>query len=289
MPLPEDGGPYVRQLIEEAKGMKTKPLPGTWELMVGHPGVLAHGIDSQGEWDEDQRQAYVLSRLSEKYPEPYTNLPAPLARDVEAFRAGNRKDIQTPYHYRGWFTSGAPLHNVMQSLNAYPSLAYAGSAMLANAVDPKSPYDPDAKKVWDRSLNTITGTGAEALGLVPQGTRTFADSAADANTQRGSNAVRRSENKGRAAWNEKTWQEADANTDAMYTDGSEHFQRAGVPRVPALFLGAATDAVMDPFGEIAAAAQATRRGLPALRNLIKEFGFGQAAAGLAAAGGRPQP
>lgn len=286
MPPEEDSDVYLRKLISEAKQMKPKPLPGTWELMVGHPGIVAHGIDSQGEWDEDQRQAYVLQRLADKYPEPRMALPNGVAREVEAYKAGDRRDLQTPYHYRGWYTSGAPIHNVVQSMAAVPSLAYSASGMLANAVDPVAPYDPNAKKTFDSSLNTLTGYGAEALGLVPKGTPTYADAAEEARQQRGNNVSRRAAGMGRSDWNATNQALADAKVDAMYRDGVEHLQDAGVPRVPSLFLGAAMDAVTDPYNGLGAAVKAAKVGRPALANLLKEFGLGQAAAGLAASAGQ---
>lgn len=289
MPLPEDGTPYLRQLISESREMKTKPLPSGWGLTAGTPWFgIAHGVDSPGEWEEDQRQAYVLDKLSQKYPEPYVNLPAQVANEVEAYRRGERKDLQTPYHYRGWYTSGAPLHNIVQSFSAVPSLAYSASALAANAVDPVAPFDPDAKKTWDSSLNTLTGYGAEALGLVPKGTPTYADAAEDARYQRGNNAARREAGMGREEWNKAGEVLADSKVDAMYVDGNEHLQKAGVPPIPALFLGAGMDAVTDPYNGLNKAVKAAKLGKPALSSLLKEFGIGQGMAGAATAMGYGQ-
>lgn len=286
MPTSENGDAYLRQLLDEARQMKTKPLP-TGASWGWNPSYLTHGIDTQAEWDEDQRHDYVLSKLAATYPDPRMSLPNRLAQEVEAYKEGRRKDIQSPYHYRGWYTSGAPLHNVVQGISALPSLAYAGSAMLANAVDPVAPYDPNAKKTWDSSLNTLTAYGAEAAGLVPKGTPTFADVAEDARQQRGDTRGRLAANKSREAWNADTQAEADKRTDSMYIDGTEHYERAGVPKPAAYFLGAFSDSALDPWGGLGFAARTARAGKPmrALRDLISEFGLGQAAAGVAATGG----
>jgi len=281
----EDG--YLRQLIEESKGIKTKPLPGMGSLAWNHPGVLGYGIDSQAEWNEDQRHAYILGKLAERYPDAHASLPPHVAHEVEAFRNGERTDLTTPYHYRGVFTAGAPLHNLFQGMATVPALMYAGSAKLANAVDPVAPYDPDADKKWNSALNTLTGYGAEAVGLVPKGTKTFADVAAEASDERGNAAARWEADMPLQAWRDKVQADAANKVNDMYIDGPEHFQRAGVSRVPSLFMGAATDAIMDPYNGLGNAVRIAKSGAPlkALWGLVKEFGFNQGAAGLAASRG----
>ena len=283
MPAEDSPDSYLRQLIEESRGIKTKPLPSS-AAWGWNPSILTHGIDSQAEWNEDQRQAYILGKLAEKYPDARASLPPDVAEEVEAFRGGKRTDLTTPYHYRGVLTAGAPLHNLFQGMSTVPALMYAGSAKLANAVDPVAPFDPDADKKWNTALNTLTGYGAEWAGLVPKGTKTFADVAAEANDQRGNTAARQAENMSLQSWRNKVQEDAVQKVDDMYIDGPEHFRRAGVPHVPSLFMGAGADAVMDPYNGLGNAMRLAKSGAPmkALWGLAKEFGLTQGAAGLAA-------
>lgn len=276
MPYEQEDADYLRQLIAEARELKTKPLPGGVSLAVNHPGYLAYGTDTPGEYDQDQRNQYILSRLSERYPRPTAALPFPVAEAVVNYKQGNMPDIESPYHYRGWFTSGAPLHNVVTSLSSLPAAAYGASGMLANAVDPVAPFDPDAKKKFDAALNTLTAYGAEERGWVPKGTKTFADVAEDARLARG---AWRGGPIGREGYNAAV---ADlATRTASQASGGDHWQRLGVPETPALFLGAATDAVLDPYNGLGGFARMAKEGkrARALLELTKEFGYGQAMAG----------
>jgi hypothetical protein len=161
--------------------------------------------------------------------------------------------------------------------------------MLANAVDPVAPYDKDAKKKWDSSLNTLTGYGAEAIGLVPRGTPTFADAAANARDQRGNRTARYAADMDLPSWRNKVQEDATNQANDMYVDGVEHYERAGMPKPYAYFAGAAQDAVLDPYNGLGRAVGIAQAGKPmgALWDLVKEFGFGQAAAGLAASSGSP--
>lgn len=295
---------FIRSLIEEARTMKTKPLPGTLSLAWHHPGVAAHGVDTQAEWDDDQRRAHVLKRLSAKYPGG-TGLNNPgWRREMLRYELGELPDIDSPYHrrgsevkgyglganahnfFRGAMSPGAPLHNWVQYMGAFPSMAYSLSGMAANSVDPDAPYDPDAKKRWDSSFNTAFAYLPEAAGLVPKGTKTYADVAEEARHARGMFPwdVTHHGKGGREEYTSAMQSEAAAAASDLYTDGTEHYMRQGMPRLPALFAGALSDSMLDPYSGWAAAGQAARQGRAALAawNLAKEWGVGQAAAGLAA-------
>jgi hypothetical protein len=275
MPYEQEDADFLRQLIAEARAMKTKPLPGGISLAVNHPGYLSYGVDTPAEYDQDQRNKYILSRLNERYPRTLAGFPSDIQGAVIDYRYGNMPDIDSPYHYRGWFTSGAPLHNVVTSMSSLPAAAYGVSGMLANAVDPKAPWDPNAKKTFDTALNTLSAYKAEDLGLVPQGTKTFADVAEDARHARG---AWRGGPIGRDAYNAQV---ADyATRTGSQTSGYDHWKRSGVPDTPALFLGAATDAVLDPYNGLGRAVRVAKEGkrAHALVELAKEFGFGQAIA-----------
>jgi len=278
--LADDDADYIRQLMAEARAMKTKPLPGTLSLVAGHPGFIAHEIDSPGEYDADQRQQYVLSRLADRYERPVASLPAHLAAAVGEYKRGELKDIDNPYHYRGWYTSGAPLHNFAKAFQSFGSGAYAVSALAANAVDPVVPFDPDAKKKFDTALNTLTGYGAEAAGLVPRGTPTFASVAEDARDQRGAMRGMDALPEQRAVWNAMVAQAHTNKTDALYGEGDKHFQRTGMSETPAAFAGAFTDAVLDPWNGLGRAAKMARAGMKvkALREVVGEFGMPMGAA-----------
>jgi hypothetical protein len=277
---------YLRQLMAEARAMKTKPLPGTISLIAGHPGVIANEIDSPAEWAADQRQQYVLSRLAERYERPVASLPAHLAAAVGEYKRGELKDIDSPYHYRGWFTSGAPLHNVATAFQTLGSGAYAASALAANAVDPAAPFDPDAKKKFDTALNTLTAYGAEAAGLVPRGTPTFASVAEDARYQRGAMGGMDALPEQRAVWNAMVGQAHTNKTNDLYGTGDKHFQRAGMSETPAAFAGAFTDSVLDPWNGLGRAAKMARAGMKvkALKEVVGEFGFPMGTAAASAYG-----
>jgi hypothetical protein len=287
---------FIRSLIEEARTMKTKPLPGAgstarnlWNFpSLPHAMVrmLYYGQDSEKEWESDQRRAHVLKRLSAKYPGGVGVSNPGARRELLSYELGELKDIESPYHNRGFFTAGAPLHNMVQYMGAFPSMAYSASAMAANAIDPVAPFDPDAKRKWDSSLNTAGAYVPEALGLVPKGTKTYADVAEDARYARGTVPfdVTQAGKEGRGEYLASVQGDADAASSDLYTDGTEHYMRQGVPRLPALFMGALSDSVLDVYGGWVSAGKLARQGKPAKAawEMAKEWGLGQTMAGLAA-------
>lgn len=273
----------LRRLMAEAQAMKTQPPPSGLSLIAGHPGLLAYESDSPGEWEEDQRQKYILDRLREaedRDPQALLGLPAKVTSDVLAYRQGKLTDLDSPYHYRGWFTTGAPIRNVLHSLSAYPSAAYAASAMLANAVDPQAPFDRDAKSKWDSALETITAHKASDLGLVPKDPPTFASIANEARANRG--RMGGTLPHARREWNDLVAYDADQRADDTMIDGAGHYERLGVNPTAARFLGAASDSVLDPYNGLGGFVRMAKQGknARALWELGKEFGVGQ---GMAAA------
>lgn len=279
-----DDGDYIRQLLGEARNIKTKPLPGAISLTANHPWTPGHAVDSPGEWEADQRRAYVLSRLAEKYPGGQGLSDPSMAQEVQDYQAGRLKDLTTPYHYRGWYTAGAPLHSAMQWMGAFPAMAYAASAGLANAVDPVAPYDKDAGKKWNAAVNTVGMGVPELVGMVPLGTKSLWEAGEQAKHDRGNVSF--------STARQKEFDEigaaADKQVDDMMIDGSEHYRKAGMPKTPALFMGALSDSLLDPYGGWSQAMKAASQGqrASAAWNLAKEWGLGQGFAGVAATGSR---
>jgi hypothetical protein len=254
-------------------------MPDTQESLYNIPGRLARNVfgyelDSDKERQEDQRQVALLERLAKQYPTgaDRTKLDPRLAADIGSYERGELGDIQSPYHYRGWWTPGAPLYDVVQNFASVPQMAVAGSQRLANWVDPEATPYPKAKQQFDSALNSFTGYGAEAMGLVPKGTPTMADVAEEARAMRGN----RPEGYWPGAWNDAVSGYASQRGGELQLSAADSLEAAGVPRTPALIAGTAMDSVLDPWNGLGGAVKAARAGKRALGSLVGEFGLGQA-------------
>lgn len=229
----------LRRLIAETNALPKAQLPGWGSLTWNHPGVLAYGVKDPQQYDQDMRRAHFLDAAK-----VMEDLPPQLALEAHRYKTGQMGDLRSPYHRRGYLAPGAPLHNAMGWMQSLPSMGYHASAMLANAVDPVAPYDPDAKRKFDSALNTFTMYGAEDRGLVPKGTPTIMEPVSAGKEAMGS-----------VPWHrlspDNVYGVIDAVTSAaqsgMLMDGRTHLTRAGVPSAAAGVLGAVMDGTMDPF------------------------------------------
>ncbi|NBW20067.1 MAG: hypothetical protein EBR82_70060 [Caulobacteraceae bacterium] len=272
----------IRRLVYEASAMKTKPLPGTASLLTNHPGAIAYETDSEKEWENDQRRKHLLAGLTELYPTGDRRIPPEISDEMIRYARGKIPDIETPYHYRGWYTPGAPLYGAIQGMMLAPSLAYSVSARAANAVDPDAPFDPEAKRKFDSTVNSFGATLPEYMGLVPKGTPTLGTAAEERRLSRGNLPWHWEPSE----WNGYVDDRANRDMQDMYIDGKQHWMRTGVPEVPALFLGAMSDSVLDPYTGWANAVKNARMGnrAAAAMGLAKEYGWGTGGASVGALG-----
>lgn len=128
---------------------------------------------SRERFDQDQRSAYVLSRLSEQFPGARASqeLPPELVRQVRAYE-------QSPEAWSAPHESVAgshPLYNGFQWAQSLPSAIYATGKMLGNEVD-KAVYKsltgdeerndqfPEAYNQYQHSANTFTGGVLDPTG-----------------------------------------------------------------------------------------------------------------------------
>jgi hypothetical protein len=265
----------VREARAAAAAMKTKPLPGALGMLAGHPGVLAYEYDSPEEYENDQRRAELLRRLSD-YAEqnklnPLGTFGPDLSSDINAYRRGEVDN--TPYHYRGYLAPGSPWSNAFQVLGGLAGTAYQGSRRLANAIDPAQNRYPDAKEGFDRALNTLTMYGAEDYGLVPRGTGTTVEITEEARRARGK-APWDAGVEGVKAYNELLAQGTQDKMDRAIPTGYNHLSELGAPYPVAMMGGAVMDMILDPNPAFLGAAMQARRGLPAMRELISETSLG---------------
>jgi hypothetical protein len=271
---PEDVA-AVEEAYAAAEGMKTKPLPGALSMFVGHPGVYAYEYDSPKEYENDQRRAELLRRLA-KYADannlnPMGAFPPDLAGDVMAYKRG-RID-ETPYHYRGYTAPGSPAHNFFQVFGGIGGAAINSGKMLANAIDPDQKRYPNAKRDFDRSVNTATMYAAEDYGWLPKGTGTTADIAEDARMQRGEAPWDATSSKVRAYYDFLKAKASD-EIDRSVPDGVRHLSDHGVPAPLAVIGGSAMNMILDPNPAFIGAWAKARAGAPSIRELMSETALG---------------
>ena len=265
----------IKDAYAAAEAMKTKPLPGTLSMWAGHPGFYAYENDTPKEYENDQRRAELLRRLA-KYADdnklnPQGAFPAHIAADVNAYKRGEIDE--TPYHYRGYVAPGSPIHNAFQVLGGTGGAAINAGKMLANAIDPVQKRYPNAKRDFDRSLNTATMYAAEGYGWVPKGTGTTAEISEDYRRRRGQAPW--------GAWAQETQRYYDilqAQSAKEIDDSNpspvQHLIDHGVPVPAAVLGGGVMGMILDPNPAFVGAVMKARSGMPAIRELLSEGAWG---------------
>lgn len=266
-----------REALEEAyaaaKAMQTKPLPGLASQVINHPGLLAHAVDSPEEYANDQRRNELLRRLSEysKDMNPIGVFGGELGSEINAYRRG--KIDNTPYHYRGWMTPGAPLHTGMQWYASLPAIAYNSGKVLGNQITPG--MYPEAEKNLAKAANTLTMYAAEDYGRVPKGTGTILEDADQANAARGkvdfANPSWMTD-----AYGAMQQDKAQERIDQAIPSGWQHYESLGLSPEVAVPLGVMSDIVLDPFSSAGQAMQLARAGRTgaAMREIGKDSAIG---------------
>jgi hypothetical protein len=123
-------------------------------------------MKSQDQFDQDQRAAYVLSKLSERSPgaTAFQHLPPTLAKQVIAYE---RDPEQWTSSYKP-AAGNYPIYNAAMWAQSLPSAIYATGKMAANSVDKaiyqamtgdeeKNDVHPEAYDQYQHSANTFTG------------------------------------------------------------------------------------------------------------------------------------
>lgn len=264
-PLRVDAGgavtPEDREALEKAyaaaESMQTLPLPGLASQAVGHPGLLSYAVDSPAEYANDQRRAELLRRLSEysKDINPLSAFGPDLGGDIQAYRRG--KIDNTPYHHRGFFTPGAPLHTGMQWWASVPALFYNTGKVLGNQITPG--MYPEAERNLAKAANTLTMYAAEDYGLAPKGTGTIAEDADEANYARGRVGFSQPASV-LEAYGALQQEKAQDKIDQAIPSGWQHYESLGLPPEAAVPLGVMSDIVLDPYSSAGSAMRLARAG-----------------------------
>lgn len=255
---PEELADQDRAAIDEAyaaaKAMKTKPVPG-WATPLA--GVIGYAVDSPAEYANDQRRAELLRRLS-AYAEDknISGVFSPeVAKEIRAYRKGEVNN--TPFHYRGFFAPGAPLHTGMQWWASVPALAYNAGKVLGNQITPG--MYPDAEKNLAKAANTLTMYAAEDYGLVPKGTGTIVDDAEAARYERGKVGFDQPSSL-LEAYGALQQEKAQKRIDQAIPSGWQHYESLGLPPEAAVPLGVMSDIVLDPYSSAGSAMRLARAG-----------------------------
>lgn len=150
------------RLEQEAASLPKKEQP----LGTGWLNPWFYRLKSPERFDEDQRSAHVLKRLSEQSPgaRAYQELPHALAKQVDAYE-------RSPEMWESSYESNAgdyPIYNAFMWAQSLPSAIYATGKMVGNEIDKrmykaltgdeetKDVY-PEAYNQYQHSANTFTG------------------------------------------------------------------------------------------------------------------------------------
>lgn len=227
-----DEADIIRQLIEETNALPRHELPTGFQWAMNHPSVLAYRTKDASRYDKDMRRAYFVEKARERglenegSPDLRAQLLRTTADDIRAL-----KSAYEPYG-ADW-----PIYNSARWFSSLPGAAYAGSQMLANAVDPVAKPYPEAYDDFSKNVNNLAAF-AEPMG-------------------RNRNHMRDMEDM-RTAMASTPWTvlrpgESDDLIRQVYSNeaepktGSQVLAEAGVDGPAGKVLGGVMDATIDPF------------------------------------------
>ena len=130
-------------------------------------------MKTQDQFDQDQRAAYVLSKLSERSSgaTAFQHLPNALAKQVIAYE-DNPEQWTSSYKPA---SGNYPIYNAAMWAQSLPSAIYATGKMAANSVDKaiyhaisgdeeRNNIHPEAYNQYQHSANTLTGGALDPTG-----------------------------------------------------------------------------------------------------------------------------
>lgn len=219
----------AQNLIAETDALPEHDLPAGLEWAANHPGILAYRTKNAERYDNDMRRAHFMERAQE----------AGLGETPE----DEIRKLRSPYEEYGkdW-----PLYNAGRWFSSLPGAAYAGSQMLANAVDsaigPKAPAPyPHAYEDLAKNVNNFVAV-AEPMGVNKNHMRDMSDmrdtmASVPWQTLRPQHAD--------AMIGEAYGKQAEPKTGRQMLDEAKADELIG--RIGAKVLGGMMDATIDPF------------------------------------------
>lgn len=300
-------GSFIRALIDETSKMPVDmEREARSRAELGFPEVATRP-KTQGRIEMDARRRQYLEQMLAAYgvptepgvePESWQVLPAEprmammnyatnagSVRDGQGFRDENNSLRDTV----GILGPGAPLHTAATWLMSTPRMVYAKGDEVAGAADPagaKGNAHQNFLNAWNTFAAPVQSlSGESAKNSAWADARIAQDAMQDPAWNTAAYGVKYAQGPTDANWNPDERAVAEGymlsrlgspdTGSGSADDGMQYFMRRGVPRRPARWAGAFTDAMLNPIppniGAIAAAARARKLGAAGTA-LLTEFG-----------------
>lgn len=150
----------IRRLAAEAASEKYE-LPGTWDLMRNHPGVLAYQIKTQPHYQKDMQRASWLGKvadLQDKYRAEGRGLEFREPLNPEFLDAVKRRqEIASPYWNRGVLAFGQPLREGLNWAGSIPATAFNAGRMVAGVEGAADDFSDSVDLASARTLGLLVG------------------------------------------------------------------------------------------------------------------------------------
>lgn len=283
-----DPGGYIRALVEETNAVK-RPDPRDQPPQFGRVLSPLHRRKTTGQEDNDARQRYFMDQLLAAYGRPeQPNVPPAswdaltdpqLQMDLMAYamdKDGYRANLSDPEEYTGVLGPGSGLGTAMTWSMAFPAMGYGAVGMAQG--------DEGAGERFTRALNTATAPGqflAGAAGYAPEpqaGHSAWKDmsDAREQLTPHWTEGLKYEPGE----FGPRVTDESNAFAQSMESqmgrmeEGEQFFQRQGLPKTAARYLGAATDALGNPLFNFSGVGSALKsmKALPIATQALYELG-----------------
>lgn len=149
----------IQAAMEESKTAEVKQSPSWGDVLSSTPFSMAMQRKTDAHYERDQRQKYLLDRLSEMNTTPdfLTALDNGGMRSQVLQAIGRREELDSPYWSRGYLAPGQPIREGLDYVQAVSSLPVnVGRAISSNAF-PDAPISKDAGSDLYTNINRLTG------------------------------------------------------------------------------------------------------------------------------------
>lgn len=256
---------YLRQLISESRGLPKDDSVSLGDRAWNAWSVWTKKPKSADRMDADRRAAYVLSRLTEKYPRVWTHEEIPEhIRDAASLYQKDPSLWTSAYETR---EGDYPIYHAAKWAQSLPSALYSTAKMVGNeahkafaeddTVAKHVPY-PEAYGDYEYAVNTLTGGLSEGT-ILPKSRSYWHDVSGVPMQQARKGQV------GLYPSDARDSQVASKAHAAMQQleEGEQYLTRAGAHPAVAKAVGPVMDAALSVPSSIGPAVNALRAGKPA--------------------------